>query len=89
MALGEDFDALSVDGVKNSLFAMNGSYRGLGEMNGGVGVEFIALNHFPAIVIFFATRGRSMLLARMVRPAHQWLESQWTPVTAISTTISA
>jgi hypothetical protein len=35
MALGEDFDALSVDEVKNLLLAMNGSCRGLCELNGG------------------------------------------------------
>jgi hypothetical protein len=35
MAPGEDFDALSVDGVKSLLFSMNVSYGSQGEVNGG------------------------------------------------------
>jgi hypothetical protein len=35
MTLREDFDALSVDEVKNLLFAMNVSCEGLGQLNGG------------------------------------------------------
>jgi hypothetical protein len=35
MMLGEDFDALSVDGVKSFIFAMNVSCGSLGVLNGG------------------------------------------------------
>jgi hypothetical protein len=56
MALEEDFDALSVDGVKNLLFAMNGSCIGLDEMNRGGWVLFIATNHFLTVANLLHTR---------------------------------
>jgi hypothetical protein len=54
-----------------------------------VGVVFIATNHFPVVCLLYGNRRRSVRLVQTVRPAHQWLKSQWSVVTAISMDISA
>jgi hypothetical protein len=59
---------LSMDGVKNLLFAMKVSCRGLILLNGG-GWSCIYIHQLlPSHCQLSATRGRSALLARMVRP---------------------
>jgi hypothetical protein len=68
MALGKDFEALSVDEVKNLLLAMNGSCRGLGELNGGGWRCIYSLQPLYSRCQFSATRRRSTPLGRTVCP---------------------
>jgi hypothetical protein len=51
-----------------------------------VGVEFIALNHFLAVAPFLPTADSPRPWSGWSAPAHQRLKSQWSAVTAISTT---
>jgi hypothetical protein len=67
MALGEDFDALSVDEVNNLLLAMNESHRGLVEMSGSGWACIYSHQPLLSHCHFIATRGWSALLACMVR----------------------
>jgi hypothetical protein len=50
-----------------------------------VGVEFIALSHFLAVAPFLPTTDGPRPWSRRSAPAHQWLKSQRSAVTAIST----
>jgi hypothetical protein len=52
MTHGDGVDALSVDGVKSLLLAMNVSCGSLDVQNGGGWVEFIAINHHIAVAKF-------------------------------------
>jgi hypothetical protein len=52
-----------------------------------VGVVFIAFNHFLAVAPFLPTTDDPRLLSGRSAPAHQWLKSQRSAVTAISTAI--
>jgi hypothetical protein len=52
-----------------------------------VGVVFIASNHFLVISPFPPTADGSRPLSRQSARAHQWLKSQRSAVTAISTAI--
>jgi hypothetical protein len=52
-----------------------------------VGVVFIASNHFLAIAPFLSTADDPHSWSGRSAPAHQRLKSQWSAVTAISTTI--
>jgi hypothetical protein len=46
------------------------------------GVIFIATNHFLVVVLFYQPR-------TVCVPAHQWLKSQWSAVTAMLMAIGA
>jgi hypothetical protein len=52
-----------------------------------VGIVFIASNHYLAVAPFLSTADSPRPLSGWSAPAHQWLESQRSAVTAISTTI--
>jgi hypothetical protein len=56
-------------------------------LNGGGWVVFIATNHFLAIAPFLPTADGLRLWSGRSAPAHHRLKSQWSAVTAISTTI--
>jgi hypothetical protein len=51
------------------------------------GVVFIATNHFLAVVSFLPTADGPCPWSGRSAPAHQWLKSQRSAVTAISTAI--
>jgi hypothetical protein len=53
-----------------------------------VGVVFIASNHFLAVAPFLPTADGPCPLSGRSAPAHQWLKSQQSAVTAISTAIA-
>jgi hypothetical protein len=50
-----------------------------------VGVVFIAPNHFLAVAPFLSTADGPRPWSGRSTPAHQWLKSQRSAVTAIST----
>jgi hypothetical protein len=52
-----------------------------------VGVVFIAINHFLAVAPFLPTADGSRPWFGRSASAHQWLRSQWSAVTTISTAI--
>jgi hypothetical protein len=54
-----------------------------------VGVEFIAVNHHIAVANLLPRTNGPRPWAGRSALAHQWLETQWSAVTAISTAISA
>jgi hypothetical protein len=61
--------------------------RGLDDVNGGGWCCIYSLQPLPSRCSFSTDHGRSALLVRTVRPAHQRLKSQRSVVTAISTAI--
>jgi hypothetical protein len=68
MTLGENFDALSMDGGKNLLLAMNQSSRGLDVMNGGGWVCIYIHQPLRSRCHLSATSGRSAPSSQMVHP---------------------
>jgi hypothetical protein len=52
-----------------------------------VGVVFIAPNHFLAVASFLPNVDGPRSWSGQSAPVHQWLKSQWSAVTAISTAI--
>jgi hypothetical protein len=52
-----------------------------------VGVVFIATNHFLVVASILPTADGPRPWSGWSAPVHQWLKSQWSAVTAISTAI--
>jgi hypothetical protein len=52
-----------------------------------VGVVFIASNHFLVVAPFLPPADGQRPLSGRSTPTHQWLESQWSAVMAISMAI--
>jgi hypothetical protein len=68
MALGDGFDALSVDGVKSLVLAMNVSCGSLGAFNGGGWGCIYNPQPQHSCCQSSATRGRSVPLGQTARP---------------------
>jgi hypothetical protein len=81
MALGDGVNALSVDGVKSLLLAMNMSYGSLGMLNRGGWVVFIDTNHFLAVVHFLPNTDAPRSWPERFAPAHKRLKSQRSAIT--------
>jgi hypothetical protein len=89
MTLGDGVDALSVDGVKSLLLAMNVSCGSLNVVNGGGWACIYSHQPLSSHCPLPANRGRPCSWLRRSTPAHQRLKSQWPAITVISMVISA